>query len=254
MIDPATPRPVALVTGGAKRVGRAVAEELARRGFSLAIHARESMAEAHWLADELAAEHAIECLVLQADLADCASREGLVPSVLARWGRLDAAVLCAAAWPRSPLEGVTSEGVRNVLEVNTVAPLMLARSTGLAMCDQESGGVVVMLGDAATAPDGVPSAGAAAYHASKAALPGLVRALAIELAQRNRLVRCVGVLPGPVLCGDDEPAERVEFVRSKSLVSTLGRAEHVAHAVAMLVENPFLNGVSLPVDGGGRLV
>ncbi|MGL4512917.1 MAG: SDR family NAD(P)-dependent oxidoreductase [Lacipirellulaceae bacterium] len=247
-------RPVALVTGGAKRVGRAIVEELARRGFSVAIHARESIDDAHWLADELAAEHGAECLALHADLADCAAREGLVPAVLARFGRIDVTVLCAAAWPKAPLEGVTSDDVRRVLEVNTVAPLMLARSAGLAMCDQQQGGVVVLLGDAATAHDGTPPVGAAAYHASKAAIPGLVRALAVELAQRNRLVRAVGVLPGPVLCGDDESPEREAFVRGQSLVGTVGRAEHVAHAVAMLVENPFVNGVSLPVDGGGRLV
>ena len=149
------------------------------------------------------------------------------------------------------------------LHVNTVTPLMLAKHAGLWMADQESGGVIVNLGDAATAHDGKPYRDYPAYHPSKAAIPGMTRMLAVELSRRNKRVRVNAVLPGPVICqhlpGEPpEPDERKDHARYVSLIRTgdeggYGKAEHIAHAVAMLVENPFMTGVVLPVDGGGRL-
>lgn len=260
---------VALVTGGARRVGKACAIELAGRGFDLAIHANTSIDDARWLADELAARRGVACEAYQAELTEDKAAIGLVQQVIERFGRLDALVNCAAIWPKKDLDETTFEDVRRCLEVNTVSVFALAKAAGLRMADQAEGGVIVNLGDAALAHDGQPYPGYAGYHPSKAAIPGMTRALAVEFAARNPRVRVNAVLPGPVLCDTlprepEESAERRRHTRAQSLSATLegdadasdagcGRAEHVAHAVAFLLDNPFANGVCLPIDGGGRL-
>ncbi|QDT67178.1 Glucose 1-dehydrogenase 2 [Planctomycetes bacterium MalM25] len=265
---------VALVTGGARRVGKAIAIELARRGARVAVHANSSLDEAYALCELLEEEFGADAAAFEADLAEDGAPADLVERVTrhfarfgeagdAEVGRIDILVNSAAVWPKQPLEELTGEDARRCLQVNTVAPLLLAKEAGLRMAEQATGGVILNLGDVATAPDGVPPTGYAGYHASKAAIPGITRALAIELAERNPRVRVNAVLPGPVICEHlpdepEDPPARKEFVRKAALITTpnegaYGRAEHVAHAVAMLVENPFITGVALPVDGGTRL-
>lgn len=265
---------VALVTGGARRVGKAIAIELARRGARVGVHANSSLEEAYELCELLEEEFGADAAAFEADLSEEGAPVDLVERVTrhfarhgeasdAEAGRIDILVNSAAIWPRQPLEELTAEEARRCYEVNTLAPLLLAKEAGLRMADQATGGVIVNLGDVATAPDGLPPTGYAAYHASKAAIPSMTRALALELAERNPRVRVNAVLPGPVVCDHlpgepEDPPARKEFVRNAALITTpdegaYGRAEHVAHAVAMLVENPFITGVALPVDGGTRL-
>lgn len=265
---------VALVTGAAKRVGKAIAIELAQRGARLAIHANSSMDEAYALAAMLQENLGVDTEAFQANLSEEGAAEELIDRVTRHFavvgeggdehaGRIDVLVNCAAIWPEKPLEEMEAEDIHKNFDVNTVAPLMLAKHAGLRMCEQPTGGVIINLGDAATAHDGRPYPDYPGYHPSKAAIPGMTRMLALELARRNHRVRVNAVLPGPVICqhvpGEPaDPPEREEHVRKQALISTpdeggYGRAEHVAHAVAMLVENPFITGVSLPVDGGGRL-
>ncbi|MEQ8847444.1 SDR family NAD(P)-dependent oxidoreductase [Botrimarina sp.] len=265
---------VVLVTGGARRVGKAIAIELARRGARLAIHCNSSVEAARDLCALLEERYGTDAEPFQADITEDGAAEDLVDRVTRHFARfgdaddehvglIDVLVNSAAVWPEKPLEEFTADDARRCYEVNTLAPLLLARTAGLRMADQPTGGVVINLGDMATAHDGSPYPGYPAYHPSKAAIPGMTRALAIELARRNRRVRVNAVLPGPVICqhlpGEpEEPESRKQHARDVALVATpeeggYGRAEHVAHAVAMLVENPFLSGVCLPVDGGGRL-
>lgn len=272
--DPNTPSSreerVGLVTGGARRVGKACAIALASRGFRVAVHANRSVDRANRLAEALTSEHGVACEAFQADLADEDAARGLVQAVAQRFGRIDALVNSAAVWPEQALEDVTAEDVRQCLNVNTVSVFVLSQAAGLLMAEQAAGGVVINLGDAATAYDGRPYRGYAGYHPSKAAIPGMTRALAVELAHRNARVRVNAVLPGPVLCEGlpdepEEPAERRRHIRSQALIATdagdpadpeqaCGRAEHVALAVVALIENPFITGACLPVDGGGRLL
>lgn len=273
-LPPALVSQVALVTGGARRVGKAIAIELARRGARVAIHCNSSIEEARDLCALLEEEYGADAEPFQADVTDDGAADSLIERVtrhFARYGeadderpgRIDVLVNSAAVWPKAPLEEFIADDARKCFEVNTLAPLLLARCAGLRMAEQPTGGVIVNLGDAATAHDGSPYPGYAAYHPSKAAIPGLTRALAVELAKRNRRVRVNAVLPGPVICehlpGEPaEPEQRKQHARDSALVATpedggYGRAEHVAHAVAMLIENPFINGVCLCVDGGGRL-
>ncbi|TWT99943.1 3-oxoacyl-[acyl-carrier-protein] reductase FabG [Botrimarina colliarenosi] len=273
-LPPTLARQVALVTGGARRVGKAIAIELARRGARVAIHANSSIDEANELGALLQERYGTDVGAFQAELTDEGVAEDLVHRVARHFactgdacdehaGALDILINCAAIWPETPFEDFGAEDVRKCLDVNTVAPLLLAKHAGLWMAGQESGGVIINLGDAATGPDGKPYRDYPAYHPSKAAIPGMTRMLAVELSRRNKRVRVNAVLPGPVICqhlpGEpEEPEERKDHARYQAMIRTddlggYGKAEHVAHAVAMLVENPFMTGVVLPVDGGGRL-
>src|SRR4029453_2421263 len=145
------------------------------------------------------------------------------------------------------LEDVTAADVRNYFETNTLSTFLCCQQVGLAMVKQAEGGSIVTFGDWATAR---PYKNYAAYFPSKGAIPTLTRCLAVELGTRNPRVRVNCVLPGPVLFPPGMPeAERVEAVRS-TLVQREGRPENVAAAVLFFVENDFVTGVCLPVDGG----
>ncbi len=241
------PRPVALVTGsGKRRVGWHVAEALARRGHDLVVHYYTSAAEA-----ERSAEHfrtfGVEAITARADLADEASVYGLVQVALDRFGRLDVLVNCAAIWERKRLEEVTAADVRRHFEANTLGTFLCCQHGGLAMVRQPQGGVIVNVGDWAVAR---PYRDYAAYFPSKAALPGLTRCLAVELGTRNPNVRVNAVLPGPVMLPPDLPSEERELSIRATLVKREGSPRHIAQAVLFFIDNDFVTGVSLPVDGG----
>jgi len=95
-----------------------------------------------------------------------------------------------------------------------------------------------------------PYLGYAAYFPSKGAIPAMTRSLAVELARRNPAIRVNCILPGPVMLPPDLSSEERREAIAGTLVRREGRPEHVAHAVLFLVENDFVTGVCLPVDGG----
>lgn len=238
---------VALVTGsGKKRIGWHVAAALAERGYNLVVHYHTSAAEA----DEAAAAFrrpGVEALALQADLRDETAVHGLFQKTLDRFGRLDVFVHCAGLWGKGRLEEVRAEDVRRNFEVNVLSTFLCAREAGLAMVRQPQGGCIVTLGDWAVVR---PYLHHAAYFASKGAIATLTRCLAVELGTRNPHVRVNCIEPGPVLFPPDlsEP-ERREAIAS-TLVQREGSPDHVAHAVLALIDNDFITGVHLPIDGG----
>jgi pteridine reductase len=238
---------VALVTGaGKRRVGWHVAQALAARGYALAVHYRTSVAEAAETVESLRGR-GIDAAGFQADLTDERSVRGLVEQALSRFGRLDALVNCAAAWQSKRLEDVTAADVRHYFEVNTLGTFLCSQQAGLAMVRQPEGGSIVTLGDWAVAR---PYLHYAAYFPSKGAIPAMTRSLAVELGTRNPAVRVNCVLPGPVMLPPDLPeAERREAIEA-TLVKREGRPENVAQAVLFLLDNDFVTGVCLPVDGG----
>lgn len=239
--------PVALITGsGAKRVGNSIANELASRGYRIALHANSSTDEAEKSAEELR-EQGCDCKVFQADLKEESAARRLVDQAAEHFGQLDALVNSAAIWSPKRLEEVTAKDLREYLDVNTVGSFVCAQQAGKIMVNQPSGGCIVNLGDWAVER---PYLDYAAYFPSKGAIPAMTRSLAVELAFRNPRVRVNAVLPGPVMLPPDLPAAEREKVIQGTLAAREGNPHNVAHAVAFLLENDYMTGVCLPVDGG----
>lgn len=243
-----TERKIALVTGsGKRRIGNHVAQALAARGYGLIIHYRTSAAEAIETAEHFSRVHGVPAHPIAADFMSESEVKALVTASLAQFGRIDVLVNCAAIWKRKRLEEVTATDVREHFETNTLGTFLMCQQVGLAMVKQPAGGCIINLGDWA---DVRPYCDYAAYFPSKAAIPGLTRTFAVELGMRNPNVRVNAILPGPVMLPLDLPeGERTEVLRS-TLAHREGSPEHIATAVLYLVDNDFVTGTCLTVDGG----
>jgi pteridine reductase len=238
---------VALVTGsGKKRVGSAVADALARRGYAVAVHYHSSAKAAESTAAMLQS-HGVEVATYSADLTDELSVKGMVRGILGRFGRIDVLVNCAAVWKSKPLELVTAADVRLHFDTNALGTFLCGQHVGLAMVEQPSGGVIVNIGDWAEVR---PYVGYAAYFPSKGAVTAITRCLAVELGTRNPNVRVNAVLPGPVLLPPDMPEGEKAKAIEATLVKREGSPANVAQAVLGFVDNDFVTGVCMPVDGG----
>jgi pteridine reductase len=238
---------VALVTGsGKRRVGWHVANTLATRGYALVIHYRSSVQEGAEVVDYFRRQ-GVQAIGLQADLTDENAVRQLIEQALGHFGRLDVLVNCAAAWRSKRLEEVTAADVRHYFETNTLGTFLCSQQAGLAMVRQPEGGCIVTLGDWAVSR---PYLNYAAYFPSKGAIPTLTRCLAVELGHRNPAVRVNCILPGPVFLPPDLPEEERRQAIEATLVKREGRPENIAQTVLFFLDNDFVTGACLPVDGG----
>lgn len=239
--------PVALITGsGRQRVGNVVAHALAQHGYAIGLHYHTSAESAHATAAELDA-HGTACAAFQADVGDETAVDRMFDGVLKRFGRLDVLVTTASVWETIGLEQVTAADLRRTFDANTLGTFLCARRAGLIMAGQEAGGAIITLGDWAIER---PYLDHCAYFVSKGAIPTLTRVLAVELGHRNPKVRVNCIHPGPVMFPPDaSDAEREEMIES-TLVKTADCPESIALAVQFLIDNPFVTGVCLPIDGG----
>jgi pteridine reductase len=239
---------VALVTGsGKRRIGAHVAAALAARGYALAVHYHTSEVEAAETAALLASQFHVTAVPVQADLGDELAVRAMVKAALDRFGRIDVLVNCAAIWRRKPLEEVTAADVRAHLDANLLGTFLTCQHVGLAMVKQPGGGCIVNVGDWA---DVRPYRDYAAYFPSKAAIPGLTRVFAVELGTRNPNVRVNAVLPGPVFLPPEVGEVEKQQVIAGTLVKREGTPAHVSAAVLHFIDNDFVTGACLPVDGG----
>jgi pteridine reductase len=223
----------ALVTGGARRVGRAIVEELARAGCRVVIHYNGSADDALALQRSLPGS-----LVVQADLRDRAAAAHLVASA----GALDILVNSAAGYARTPLSTLADDAWDDMLALNLAAPMRLMREAARAGVSS-----IVNIVDVAAWQ---PWANWSAYATSKAALLHLSRCLALELAPRTR-VNCVA--PGTVIFPDDWDEARRAQQLAKVPLGRGGAPSDVARAVRFLCEEDYLTGACIPVDGGAGL-
>ncbi|HEX5446290.1 MAG TPA: SDR family oxidoreductase [Pirellulales bacterium] len=240
-------QPVALVTGsGAPRIGNCIVRRLASRGYRVILHAYRSRAAAAATADELQAQGTAAGVVL-GDLRDEVAVREMTRQALGIFGQIDALVNCAGVWRAKRLEDITAADVREHFEINTLGTFLCCQHVGLVMAGQPSGGAIVNCGDWAVAR---PYLNYAAYFPSKGAIGALTRDFAIELASRNPRVRVNAVLPGPVMIPESVPDDERRRAVARTLVKREGSPEDVADAVVFLLENKFVTGVCLPVDGG----
>lgn len=238
---------VALVTGsGKRRVGWHVADALAERGYSLMLHYRSSAKEAAET-ETYFRNKGVSVATAQADLANEADVKRLIQQTLDLFGRVDVLVNTAAIWKSKPLEEVTAEDVRLHFDTNALGTFLCGQHAGLAMVRQPTGGLIVNVGDWA---DVRPYLNYAAYFPSKGAVSSITRCLAVELGTRNPRVRVNCILPGPVMLPPDLPEEEKRQAIQATLVKREGSPLNLAQAVLGFLDNDFVTGVCLPVDGG----
>ncbi|MCC6317715.1 MAG: SDR family oxidoreductase [Gemmatimonadaceae bacterium] len=229
--------PVALVTGGGKRVGAVVAQALAGRGFRVAVHYNTSSEEARRTVAAIG--HGAKAF--GAELGDAEAPRRLVNDVMQAFGRLDVLVNSASNFIRAPIDRVDVETWNRILDVNLRAPFFLALEAAKQM---REGGCIVNMSDLAAFeawPDYIP------HGVSKAGVTYMTRALATQLAPR---VRVNAIAPGVVLLPDDASPEQSEQLRRSTPLRRHGSPEDVARAVLYLVDAEFVTGDVLFVDGG----
>lgn len=236
---------VALVTGAAERLGRAIALALARAGYNLAVHYRTRSAEAHETA-RLASELGVQAEVFQANLARRVEAEGLVRQVFARFGRVDVLIANAGSFERTELEQLSEEACRRMFDDNFFATLWTARACGLEM-RARGGGTIIAMADVAALR---PWSGYLAYNAAKSSVVALVQTLAKDLAPA---VRVNAIAPGPILFPPGFPQEAQRREIGRTLLRRAGTPDEIADTVLFLCRNAYITGVVLPVDGGRLL-
>lgn len=243
MNDP-MPQRVALVTGGAVRVGRAIGTGLAEAGYDLAVTYRSSEQAAATLSDEVTAMGR-RCALVRADLAEPEAAERVVDGVRAAFGRLDLLVNSAATFDARPLLEVDAERWDAVMAVNVRAPHLLVRAAAPLLT--EARGSVVNIADLAAFQAWTERP----HHAvSKAALVHLTKVQAKALAPD---VRVNAVAPGSVLRPEGWSEERWLDVARRAPLGRPGTPTDVVDAILYLAGADFVTGQVLVVDGGRLL-
>jgi NAD(P)-dependent dehydrogenase (short-subunit alcohol dehydrogenase family) len=243
-ISPAIPR-TALVTGGAKRLGRAIALGLAEAGFDVAVHYAGSATEAAGTADEIRAMGR-RAVTLQAELGHEAEVTGLVPAAAEALGPIGVLVNNASTFERDEWRDVTRESWDRHLEPNLRAPFVLAQAMAKALPETAQGLVLNMLDQRvwSLTPHFV------SYTVSKAGLWALTRSLALALAPRIR-VNAIG--PGPAMPSPRQT--QAQFDRQWASVPLRHGTgpEEVARAALAILALPSMTGQMIALDGGQHL-
>ncbi len=248
MTDPAQSRPVALITGAARRVGSVIARTLHAAGYDLALHYRNSQAEMLALCAELEIARANSTCAIQAELADIERLPQIVAACVARYGRLDGLVNNASAFFPTEVGKTSVQQWNELFASNAQAPYFLAQAAA-PLLKSTQGSIVNIVDIYAERP----LARHPVYSMAKAALAMMTLALARELGPE---VRVNAVAPGAILWPESGKAyaDQAELVARSALKRT-GTPEDVAGAVLFLLRDAkFTTGQILKVDGGRALL
>lgn len=236
---------VALVTGGSRGIGAAIARQLAGAGADIALTYVRSMDKATAVVAEIEALGR-RGLAIEADNLDAAAVEEAVALTHARLGRLDILVNSAGIWHAGAIDTVTLEQLDETMAVNFRAPFVASKAAAAVM---HEGGRIISIGS--NLAERVPGEGISLYSASKAALVGLTKGLARDLGPRGITVNVVH--PGSTDT-DMNPADgqHADAQRSLMAIPQFGTPEDIAGLVAWLAgpQGRFVTGAALTIDGG----
>ncbi|HOF17451.1 MAG TPA: SDR family oxidoreductase [Phycisphaerae bacterium] len=232
-----------LITGAARRIGRALALGLARRGWDIALHYHRSRQEAESAAEQVRQAGRM-CELFPADLSDPQAVRTLIPRVFEKCPHCRVLINNASIFERAPLVETTEDLFDRHFAVNFRAPLFLSKDFA-ARCGE--GGQIVNLLDAKIERTFTPYF---AYALSKKALAAFTELAARELAPR---VRVNGVCPGLILPPEGEGPEYLARLAKKIPAGRAGAVDDVVQAVLFLLENEFVTGQILFADGGEHL-
>lgn len=237
----------ALVTG-TRRIGAAVAVALAERGFDVALTYRESAAAAEAAAARIGARGR-RAVTLQADLTSAEACRALVHRAVDAHGRLDAVVLMASRFVRTPFEAMDVSAWEASLAVDLSASFYCAQAAAPHL--RATRGRIVLCADWVAASGRPRYRGYLGYYVAKRAVIALGEALALELAGDGICVNTIA--PGPIVPVAGSTEEEHRAVLAATPLGHWGSVDEVARVVASLIDSTFVTGETLRVDGGRHL-
>lgn len=243
--------PVALVTGGSRRIGAAISRRLHQRGLNIAVHCRNASHEADTLAAELNHSRAGSAIVVQADLMDVTAIEAMVATVAERFGRLDVLVHNASSFYPTPVGATTTTQWDDLFHSNLRGPYFLSQAAApwLRSSDRKGGAAIITIVDIHASK---PLSEHNVYCMTKAGLAMMTQSLAKELAPD---VRVNGVAPGYILRPPHGMSDEThELILERTPLGRQGSADEIAGAVCYLaLDATYVSGQILAVDGGRGL-
>jgi NAD(P)-dependent dehydrogenase (short-subunit alcohol dehydrogenase family) len=234
-----------LVTGAAKRIGRSIALDFARQGWSVAVHYRESASEADVTAAEMAAWD-VPVTLLAADLGREDEAQALVPRAVEALGPLTCLINSASTFDMDEVHTATRESWDLHMEVNLRAPFVLSQAFAAQLPDGKQGNIVNMLDQRVWNPTPYFMS----YTVSKAGLWTLTRTLALALAPRVR-VNAIG--PGPTLPSKHQSDAQFERQTRRMPLRRGTTPEEICDAVRFVLAAPAMTGQMIALDGGQHL-
>lgn len=237
----------ALVTGGARRVGAAIARRLHAGGANVMVHYRDSAADAEKLAAELNAVRGKSAAIVKAELLAPIAPRALVSSTIERFGALDLLVNNASSFFPVAIGAVEASHWEELLGSNLRAPLFISQEAAPHLA--KGAGAIVNIVDIHAER---PLKGYPVYSIAKSGLAALTRSLAVELAPA---VRVNGVAPGAIAWPEDGqfPEEERARILATTPLARIGSPEDIAQAVHFLACAPYVTGQIIAVDGGRSL-
>jgi glucose 1-dehydrogenase len=239
---------VALITGSAKRVGKALALALAERGCHIYIHYGRSAAEAVATVAEVEAL-GVDVWSIAADLNDEAAVQRIIPTILETAGRLDILINSASIFPEEDFMSAASDTWDRNMMINLKAPFLLSQAFAKQLDPERPGKIINLLDTVARRPKNHHFS----YTISKFGLEGLTKATAYALAERN--IQVNGLALGTILPGDDDSPDLFNRFVKRIPARRLGSVEDVVKAMLYLIEEAdYITGDIIHIDGGWHLV
>ncbi len=237
---------LALITGAAVRIGKAIALHLARQGFSVAIQYRSSKADAEATVAAIQAL-GVQSACFEASLAEPAQVEALFPAVNQALGHVTCLINNASTFADDRIESLTEESWNTHFAINLKAPVFLARAFAAQLPEEETGNIINIIDQRVLRPN--PQF--FSYTLSKSALWAATKTMAQGLAPRIR-VNAIG--PGPALPSVYQSAEDFEAESRSTLLGHGTKPEEIANAVSFILNSPAITGQMIALDGGQHLL